>query len=270
MNPLAFATLNHSPVVGCDVPLLVQIAAAGAAGFDAMSPDVFSLRAHASAGGTWAQITDALASRDMTCSDIAGLNIEDDPDRTRRSAEQLLEIAHAIGAEWMQARVVAPVDDVSRDLFEWCAELYTSAGIGLGVEFSPATEVRSIDEASALLQPLRTTARVGVIVDTWHFFRTGAPWSQLEALAASDVALVQLADGPHLLHTGADAASAALHGRRLPGEGEFDLDAVARWLHASGYQGAISVEVLSAVDRGRPVDEFARRAHRAASAWLAG
>ncbi|MBV8951542.1 MAG: sugar phosphate isomerase/epimerase [Actinobacteria bacterium] len=265
MNRLAFATLNHSPVVGCDVPLSAQIAAAAAAGFDAISPDVFSLEAHVAAGGSWSQLGDALAARDMTCSDVAGLNLDANPERTKRTAERLLAAAAALRGEWMQVRVCAPVDDPLRDLFEWCAALYGSAGIGLGVEFSPATNVATIGEARALLQSVHADTRVGVIVDTWHFFRTGAAWLELDALPAGEVALVQLADGPSA-DPGPDGA---LHARRLPGEGELDLAAFGRWLHRAGYDGTVSVEVLSAVDREAPVDEFARRAHRSALAWLA-
>lgn len=265
MNPLAFATLNHSPLVGCDVPLTAQIAAAAAAGFDALSPDVFSLNAHIERRGTWNELTDALAGHGMTCTDVAGLTIGADVDRTKREAEQLLGLATAIGAAWMQGRVVAAVDDPIRELTGWCASLYTSAGVGLGVEFSPFTRVPTIDAVRELLLPIRDTARVGVIVDTWHFFHAGAAWKQLDALPVGEIALVQLADGRL---TGDVRPDETLHRRCVPGEGELDIAGVARRLHAKGYTGPVSVEVLSAVERDRPVEQFAARAHRAARAWL--
>ncbi len=266
MNPLAFATLNHSPLVGCDVPLTAQIAAAGVAGFDAVSPDVFSLNAHIQHGGTWAELSDALAAHGMTCVDIAGLTIGADAVRTKREAEELLGVATALGAGWMQARVVAAVDDAVRELTDWCASLYTAAGIGLGLEFSPFTEVPTIAAACDLLLPIRDTARVGVIVDTWHFFHAGAAWDQLDTLPVEEIALVQLADGRM---TDDVQPNETLHGRYLPGEGELDLASVAQRLRAARYTGVVSVEVLSAAERVRPVEEFAARAHRAALAFLA-
>jgi sugar phosphate isomerase/epimerase len=52
-----------------------------------------------------------------------------------------------------------------------------------------------------------------------------------------------------------------LHRRALPGEGVLDLDRFAATLRERGYDGIVSVEVLSAVLRELPVDVVVRRLH---------
>ena len=110
MADLAFATLNHSPLVEPHADVLTQIAAAADAGYSMLSPDVFSVRAHLAAGGSLAQLADALADRQLACLDLAGLTIGVDEARTRHEADGLLEMARALGATWMQVRVVDEVD----------------------------------------------------------------------------------------------------------------------------------------------------------------
>ncbi len=75
MADLAFATLNHSPLVEPHTDLLTQIAAAADAGYPTLSPDVFSIRTHLSSGGSLAQLADELSDRQLACLDLAGLTI---------------------------------------------------------------------------------------------------------------------------------------------------------------------------------------------------
>ena len=52
--------------------------------------------------------------------------------------------------------------------------------------------------------------------------------------------------------------------RALPGEGRFDLTRFATCLRSRGWDGPVSVEVLSAEMRSWPREVFARRVHAAA------
>ena len=69
---LAFATLNHCPLVHEGVTLPDQFTAAADAGFTFVSPDIFSLRAWRETGQTYDQLADALATSGLECYDIAG------------------------------------------------------------------------------------------------------------------------------------------------------------------------------------------------------
>jgi sugar phosphate isomerase/epimerase len=256
MADLAFATLNHSPLVDPRTDLLTQIAAAADAGYPMLSPDIFSIRAHLAAGGSLGQVADALSQRRLTCLDLAGLTIGADEARTKHEGHDLLEMAEALGATWVQVRVVEEVDDGIRSLFGWSAECFGASGIGLAVEFSPLTTVRTMRDARELITSADAGTRTGVIVDTWHFFRGTDDWPDLEAFPIDELALVQFSDG---LPAGESRGHDTLHRRALPGDGEFDLERFSERLRAKSFDGPVSVEVLSDELRALPVEEFARR-----------
>ena len=256
MADLAFATLNHSPLVEPHTDLLTQIAAAADAGYPMLSPDVFSIRAHLADGGSLAQLADALSDRQLACLDLAGLTIGADEARTKHEADELLEMARALGCAWVQARVVDQVDDGITGLFVWSADQFGASGVGLAVEFSPLTKVKTIADARALLAAGGGNTRAGVIVDTWHFFRGDDEWPDLEALPVDELAFVQFSDG---LPPGKDPGYDTLHRRALPRDGVFDLEQFSACLRANDFRGPVSVEVLSQDLRVLPVEEFARR-----------
>jgi sugar phosphate isomerase/epimerase len=256
MADLAFATLNHSPLVEPHAEMRSQVDAAADAGYPMLSPDVFSLRAYLTAGGSLARLADTLSERHLGCLDLAGLTIGADEARTKHEADELLEMAVALGAKWMQVRVVDEVDDRIRDLFGWSADHFGAAGVGLAVEFSPLTMVKNITDARELLAAAGSDVRTGVIVDTWHFFRGDDDWPDLDALPVDELAFVQFSDG---CPSGADPGHDTLHRRALPGDGEFDLDRFSASLRAKRFRGPVSVEVLSKELRMLPVHEFARR-----------
>jgi sugar phosphate isomerase/epimerase len=256
MADLAFATLNHSPLVEPHADVVAQADAAADAGYPMLSPDVFSLHAHLAAGGSLPRLADTLSERRLGCLDLAGLTIGTDEARTKREADELLEMAAALGAKWMQVRVVDEVDDRIRALFGWSADHFGAAGVGLAVEFSPLTMVKNITDARELLAAAGGDARTGVIVDTWHFFRGDDDWQDLEALPVDELAFVQFSDG---CPPGADPGHDTLHRRALPGDGEFDLDRFSASLRSKGFRGPVSIEVLSKELRTLPVHEFAHR-----------
>ena len=256
MADLAFATLNHSPLVDPHTDVLTQVAAAADAGYTMLSPDVFSIRAHLAAGGSLAQLADALSERQVSCLDLAGLTIGADETRTKHEADELLEVARDLDCTWVQVRVVDEVDDRIRSLFGWSADRFGASGVGLAVEFSPLTEVKTIADARELLAGVGADDRTGVIVDTWHFFRGDDGWPDLDALPVDDLAFVQFSDG---LPAGNKPGHDTLHRRALPGHGEFDLNRFSACLRDRGYRGPVSVEVLSEELRTTPVEDFARR-----------
>jgi sugar phosphate isomerase/epimerase len=107
--------------------------------------------------------------------------------------------------------------------------------------------------------------RCGLLVDTWHVFRGGEPWPLLRSLAASQIALVHLNDAGEPV---GDLAYDSRFLRTPPGEGTFPLARFLELLDEIGYEGVISLEVLSAALRSRPPAEGARELFAAAQAAL--
>ena len=128
--------------------------------------------------------------------------------------------------------------------------------VQLGFEPSPFTVLRTIDDASAAVDAIGNGA---VIVDSWHFFATGADWPALAALPDERLAYIQLDDA---LDPSGDAQHDTLHRRALPGEGNLDLARFAAALKDRGFDGVISLEVLSDRWRRESVETFTAAARR--------
>lgn len=257
MSLFAFSTLNHSSLFGEGTTIAEQITAAAEAGFPLLSPDFFSVRTYRRDGGTLAELAKLQRAHGIRSYDVAGLTISDDDDATKREAEELVEIGAALGAEWVQVRVTEPIDQVVRDRYAWCRDACANAGLGVAVEFSPFTPIRTITDAQDVLATRGGEGtRGGVIVDSFHVCRGSTTWEELDALPLDEVAFVQFDDA---LPPGDDGRADTMHRRALPGEGALDLSHFASGLRNRGFDGVVSVEVLAAHDRDEPVESFARR-----------
>jgi len=254
------ATLNHSTFHGLPTQWEAHLEAIAAAGFDAIAPDIFWLRSLESEGVDLARVADALRDRGLACMEISGLAIGDD-ERTAAELAENLRYARILSAELMNTRLVVPVDgEVVRRLAE-CAAAFQNRGAREGgttiaLEFSSGSGLRGVAESQALIEAAGE-AGVGVTIDTWHFFNhaNGPDWAALEALPDALLANLQLSDG--VRHAEGDFWDATMNHRRLPGEGEFELERLARHLGKRGFDGAIVLEVLSAAERARPLVDSA-------------
>ena len=72
----------------------------------------------------------------------------------------------------------------------------------------------------------------------------------------ADLAFLQFCDALPL--EGMDMGDAMVNGRAMAGDGEFALDEFCSHAAQRGYDGVVSVEILSSAWRARPIDEFAR------------
>ncbi|GAA3237967.1 sugar phosphate isomerase/epimerase [Pseudonocardia petroleophila] len=140
-------------------------------------------------------------------------------------------------------------------------------GLDVALEFVPYSD---IPDAAAAAQVVAAAGRAngGVCVDSWHLFRAGADPSDLAVLDIANVLMVQLNDGPAGT-AGPDRMAEAVHGRKCPGEGSFDIDAFLAQLDRPGAAPVVSVEVYSdELDLLEPA-EAACRAAAATRAVLA-
>jgi sugar phosphate isomerase/epimerase len=229
---------------------------AAAAGFTAVGLDAYTLSAHGEAGGSLDGVGAGLRARGLECSDIGVLPIGAPGVRT--VAETLARVANATGAPTCIAAFFAPVEHrrATAELSD-CADALAEAGVRLALEFASYGGLTRLADAVALCEAVGWE-RCGLLVDTWHFFRTGAPWAELRALDGEQIALVHVNDGP--LEATADPVVEGRFRRRPVGHGSFPLDRFAAALDASGYGGTISTEVLA--------DDVRHRSPEAAAGML--
>jgi len=230
-------------------PLENVLDGAAAAGFPAVGLDLFTLRGYDGDVGA------ALAARGLVCSDVGVLPIG--TPGVRSTAETLARVASVAGAPTCIAAFFAPVghEQAVAELKE-SAAILAEVGTRLALEFAAYGGLTRLAAAVELCAAVGWD-RCGLLVDTWHFFRTDAPWPVLRSLDREQIELVHVNDGA------ASATGDPVHEgrfRRLAvGAGTFPLPEFASVLDDIGYRGTLSTEVLSDEIRGAQPEAGARR-----------
>jgi sugar phosphate isomerase/epimerase len=268
MPGFAIGTLNHSPLHGFDPSMATHLDAAKDAGFDALAPDIFWLRALEKEGTSLESLAQALAERGLACSEIAGLAIGNEAE-TLVELDEILRYARVLKTEFVNARVVIPPSDDVRDRLRRCAETLAEVDARIALEFSNGTELKNLTQARAFVESARTfdAPAVGLTLDTWHFCQAseGPDWEGLDALPVESLANVQLSDG--VAFEGRPYGEETMHHRRFAGEGDLDLERCAVSLRSKGFDGPVVVEVLSAKLRERTIPDFVSAAGETTRAW---
>jgi sugar phosphate isomerase/epimerase len=256
MAELCFNTFNRSAWFGVEPDLPAQLGGAAEAGFRWWGPDVFSLDAWVASGRAVIELVDLLNAHNMRCWEISALNIIDESE-TLKEAHHLAELAALLRPKWVLTNVGAPIDDKLCHTFSHVCDVLAEVGARPAVEYLPFTPANSIATARVLIDHVGME-RAGVLFDTWHHFRGPDTYAELEAAPLELVAYVQFDDA---LPAVSDDLMAETVGRRtFPGEGEFDLDGYCARMREKGFDGVVSVEILSDEWRSRDLGEFIQKA----------
>jgi sugar phosphate isomerase/epimerase len=267
-NPPVRRGLWWGTVEGASLVDLID--AAGAAGYTtiSVSPALYAgardagldddaLRARLAAAGVEASILDPL---------IRGLPGAREPQSVPRRFRSTFEfgeddayrVAEAVGARAINVAHYlgepTPLDELA-DAVGAIADRAMVRGLDILVEFMPDGGIPDLAAAAAVVARV-DRANVGLMFDTWHFFRTGADAEQLDALAPRTIRAVQVSD-----------ALADVHGswttppridRLQAGEGDIPLLDLLRRVFANNPDVAVGPEVFdtsrlhdSALDRAR-------------------
>jgi sugar phosphate isomerase/epimerase len=124
-------------------------------------------------------------------------------------------------------------------------------GVDIALEFLPYAQVSHLSFCRQVVEDAdRVNGRI--LLDTWHYFRSGSNLELLMDIDASMLSAVQLGDVlPVPL---GDPKHEARHLRQLPGEGAGNLTELLRVIAAKGFTGPLAVEIFSdTLDDAGPV-----------------
>jgi sugar phosphate isomerase/epimerase len=249
----SFNTLNHSVTFGLAPNLPEQIAAAAAAGYDHVGLDLGAVLAHERDGLGPAALAGLMEDSGVSCYELVPLWLTADQEQFETGLADLLRVVALLRPQVVYAIAQQPASEEMAVNFRRAVIALADLGIGSAIEAVAGWGVGSLDEALRLA--VAAGDGVGLVLDSWQFFRTPGGWSLLAELPAERIAFAQLADGA--AEPGPDLMFEMSNRRSLPGEGALDLSGFRDAVAARGFDGVVSVEVLSEEWRARPVAEFA-------------
>jgi hypothetical protein len=134
-----------------------------------------------------------------------------------------------------------------------------------GCRISPLGAVPGIGDGLQVTKLVGRGARL--LVDAWHFALEPSTWEDLEGLPCDKIAYLQFTDVAEPVSD--DLFDETMNRRVLPGDGIADLQRFADILRGNGFDGHVSVEVLSRDLRARSVpDAVAAVFGAAAGYWI--
>jgi 4-hydroxyphenylpyruvate dioxygenase len=159
-----------------------------------------------------------------------------------------INVAHYLGAPVGRDELV--------DAFGSLCDRAAGRGVGVLLEFMPDG---AIPDLPAALDIVRTAApkTSAVMLDTWHFFRTGGHPDDLEQCGPGEIGGVQVSDAGLTVATG---ASPGLYARELPGQGVIPLADILAGVLARHADPFVGIEVFNRQLAGSPALEAASRA----------
>jgi sugar phosphate isomerase/epimerase len=224
-----------------DYPTADLVSSASAAGFTAVGINADRVDA---AG------VDAYAATGIRCHELLALVVGDDESAMVASAEGLADRAQTIGAEWV---LTVFTEKVPLARIERCAKMFDGAGAGIAVEYTPLGAIPTIGDGMEYVRAASRSGRAGLMIDSWHFGFSENTWEDLVAVPLDDIAYLQFTDALEPEYRDRMIRE-SLHRRALPGDGILELHRFADAFLDRGWDGTVSVEVLSAELREQPVD----------------
>jgi sugar phosphate isomerase/epimerase len=266
--------------LGAEASFDERIAAAAAAGFDAIGLLFATYQAERAQGRSPAELRRVADDHGVRVAEIefvygwTGGAVTDAPlvpDISAADIEAVVyEMADAFGSRHVNVGDIGmsgpmlPRDEVAERFGALC-DRAAAHGLLVAYEFLPWTETPT---AEATLPIIRAAGRQngGLLVDTWHLFRGGGSLASLAALPPEWITAVQIDDaGPPEGEMWEDTTLR----RRLPGDGELDLVGFLRTLRTMGVDAPIGIEIMSTeLDARTPADR-AVAVHRAVQDLLA-
>lgn len=255
--------------LGEDVTFPERVRVAAAAGFAGIGLRAENYRPARDAGLTDADLAAILDAHGVAVLEVeylTGWGRAEDRDAAQREKEEtVFHLARLFGAAHMNCGLLEkpPVPVVVAAFGALCDR---AGDLVVGLEFMPYSGVPDLPTAWRVVRD-SDRANAGLLVDAWHWARSGATAEQLADVPAQRILGVQLCDvGERPLEP---LRRESLHHRLPPGQGYGDVVGMLRALRAHGVDAPVSVEVISDELLARGLDTAAGTALAAAREVLA-
>jgi 2-keto-myo-inositol isomerase len=244
--------LNMSTVRGQKLALPDQVDIAAKAGYDAMEPWINELRQYQQGGGSIDDLRKRIADRGLKVVSAIGFAewiVNDDAKRAAglEQAKKDMDLIRSIGGTHIAAPPAGATKDTNVDLLTAAERFRTLVELGASMDVIPQLEVWGF---STTLSKLGETMLVSteskhpkacVLLDVYHLHKGGSGFNGLRLLSGAAMNCFHMNDYPETppRETITDAH------RVYPGAGVAPLTQILRDLFATGFAGALSLELFN-------------------------
>src|SRR5580704_12798669 len=184
--------------------------------------------------------------------------------QTFRRAEMKFDLMGELGTDLLLVcSNVSPnaLGGIDRAADDFCELGERAAKRGLRVGFEALAWGRYVNDYRDAWEIVRRAGHpaIGIILDSFPTLAPGFPVSQIAAIPADRIFLVQLADAPQL---DLDVLSWSRHFRCFPGQGNLPVADFMRAVDATGYNGPLSLEIFNDQFRAQSTRDVAVDAMR--------
>jgi sugar phosphate isomerase/epimerase len=267
---ICVSTLHVDPsrFVAADVERLTRVAAA--AGFPSLALQVHWVTTYG------IDATRALLDEcGLTAGALEGaMSWPAGPEAASDDADQLLDVASAVGADVLHAACMAhELDSVTRavDGFAALCERARAYDIKVSIEFIPWYGIPDLDTAWQIVRE-SGASNGGLCIDLMHWHRQpgGPDYDRLRDIPSEHIVYVQLTDAPPMGAEGPDAYLAeCMTARSIPGDGIIDVDGMLHALVATGADPFVAYQVCNSELAGAGAEVMAARLRANASTLFA-
>lgn len=219
------------------------------------------------------RIRDVLAENDMEYVELEFMTqwmLDEDAERRVEEEpvlERMLEAADVLDARHLKVANSWGYElttDELRTAFEELCDRARGVGVDVGYELLAADPVvETIDDA---VEVTETSSNGGLFLDNWHLVKMGVTNDEISALSADDIVAVEFEDG--IVDADMEFFEETVNHRKLPGEGEFDVEGFIAAAKAAGFDGPWGMEILSAEYRDMPMESAYATAYEAARRYV--
>lgn len=229
-------------------PLLDKIRIAGETGYSAIELWHDDIEPYLASGGKLSDIRKALDDQRLQLPttiylrgwcDTTGPEHAAGLDECKRRFEQ----AAALGATYSIASPAGGKVDVALAARNYAELVQIGLGFGIKASMEYLGFVEQINTIESALEIMNLSKRpeATIIVDPFHNFRGGGPFSSLSLLRGDQIAISHFNDSP----SSPPREQQHDHSRVLPGQGHCDLKQWVRLLKQIGYNRCLSLELFS-------------------------
>ncbi|HEY2411668.1 MAG TPA: sugar phosphate isomerase/epimerase family protein [Pirellulaceae bacterium] len=244
--------LNMSTIRGQKLAVPDQVDLAAKAGYDAIEPWINELRQYQQNGGSIDDLRKRIADRGLKVVSAIGFAewiVNDDAKRAAglENAKKDMDLVRSIGGTHIAAPPAGATKDTNVDLSAAAERFRTLIELGVSMDVLPQLEVWGFSTTLSKLGETMFVAteskhpKACVLLDIYHLYKGGSGFDGLRLLSGAAMNCFHMNDFPASppRETVSDAH------RVYPGDGVAPLTQIVRDLLATGFNGALSLELFN-------------------------